>query len=1074
MKRRLLTALLSITISIGLANPPLIKFMQNKGQWPSSVMYMTDLPAGKVFFQKDGLRYVFYDSEKLQSLHGHTSGVGHARADEGGTEQGMIKGHVFDLNFLNANQDVAIESESSLSTNFNYFFGENQVGNVKAFNQITYKSLYEGIDATFYYRESLKYDLIVAPEANPEQIQFGYDGTEQVEIVNGNILITTSVNEVLELRPFAYQLIDGKKVVIPCNYKLDGDQLSFEFPVGYDECHELIIDPALIFSTYSGSTSDNWGNTATYDDKGNLYSGGITNHYSGGQFPATTGAFQTSTQGLWDLAILKYDSTGTELIYATYIGGSNSELPQSLVAHGDQLVIMGVTGSSDYPTTFAAYDRTFNGGAFTTPFGSAGDNVFFSSGTDIFITKLSASGSSLAGSTFIGGGFNDGIMGGTDLLTKNYGDQSRGDVFISSDESIVVASKTSASDFPIVNGFQSTYAGGTTDAVVFSMTKNLTDLNWSTFIGGSGMDAAYSVKENSEGNFVLGGGTTSTNIHANFTNTINGGVDGWIAEITADGTELNTAAYLGTGSYDQVYFVDLDIDDNVYTYGQSSGSFPVVGSVYSSGGGQFIQKRTADMGTVVWSTRFGAGDNGPDISPTAFLVNECDNIYISGWGGGTNAGYIGGSTTGLPITSDAYQSTTEGSDFYLMTLDSDASELLYATFLGGTQSNTHVDGGTSRFDKRGIVYHAVCAGCAAGNASGGPSSDFPATNGAWSVTNNSQNCNNAAFKFDLASLRAVLQTNNTSLNDPGYNIVCVPDSIVFQNFSIGGELFEWDFGDGQELTRTDTAYIVYQYGTAGVYTVTLKALDPNTCIAEDEATTTVQVFNPMQRSGDDATICFGEEFQLTAVGGTEFEWVSEDSTFTSNKANPIVQPEDSITYYVRIRDQFCETLDTLNVAVIPETNFDFDIEKVHDCISRPSLKLTNNIEDGAYTWDFGDGNTSEELNLTYDYENDGTYTVRILSENDKCVFEREVTVEMVTVKVPNVFTPTDGEPNATFEILSASKEHLRIFNRWGSLVFENKDYQDDWTGEEVPAGVYYYEAVIENEITCAGWVQVLK
>ncbi len=81
----------------------------------------------------------------------------------------------------------------------------------------------------------------------------------------------------------------------------------------------------------------------------------------------------------------------------------------------------------------------------------------------------------------------------------------------------------------------------------------------------------------------------------------------------------------------------------------------------------------------------------------------------------------------MPITSDAYQKTTSGSDFYFMVLNGDATELVYSTYLGGNSSKTHVDGGTSRFDKYGIVYHAVCSGCQFGNATGQATSDFPTT-----------------------------------------------------------------------------------------------------------------------------------------------------------------------------------------------------------------------------------------------------------------------------------------------------------------------------------------------------------
>ncbi len=144
-----------------------------------------------------------------------------------------------------------------------------------------------------------------------------------------------------------------------------------------------------------------------------------------------------------------------------------------------------------------------------------------------------------------------------------------------------------------------------------------------------------------------------------------------------------------------------------------------------------------------------------------------------------------------------------------MVLSSDATQLLYATYLGGVDSRTHVDGGTCRFDKSGVVYHVVCSGCQAYNATGNPTSDFPTTPNAWSHVNGSKNCNNAAFKFDLASLKARIQINSIKFNQPNLTHACVNDKIIFQNLSIGGQTYDWNFGDGKKQTKTDTSQITY-------------------------------------------------------------------------------------------------------------------------------------------------------------------------------------------------------------------------------------------------------------------------
>src|SRR5690606_9204262 len=223
------------------------------------------------------------------------------------------------------------------------------------------------------------------------------------------------------------------------------------------------------------------------------------------------------------------------------------------------------------------------------------------------------------------------------------------------------------------------------------------------------------------------------------------------------------ATYTGTADYNQLYFLDLNESEDIYVYGQTSGNFPITPGVYSNPrSGQFVQKFSNDLSTLIFSTVFGAGRGVPDISPTAFLVNDCNERYVAGWVGRASCepGFWNSGTAGMTTTPDAFQRSTSGSDFYFIVLTDDAKQRLYATFLGGNQSSTHVDGGTSRFDKGGIVYHSVCSGCRYFNDANRATADFPTTPGAWSRVNRSQNCNNAAFKFDLSSLKARLQTNS--------------------------------------------------------------------------------------------------------------------------------------------------------------------------------------------------------------------------------------------------------------------------------------------------------------------------
>ncbi len=527
----------------------------------------------------------------------------------------------------------------------------------------------------------------------------------------------------------------------------------------------------------------------------------------------------------------------------------------------------------------------------------------------------------------------------------------------------------------------------------------------------------------------------------------------------------------------------MDSEENVYVLGQTQGNYPVSAGVYSNpNSGQFIHKLTKDLSQSLFSTVFGSGTPSPNISPTAFLVNDCQNLYVAGWGGSVNApvvqfpsgivtrNYVGGNTFNLPVTDDAFQGNTFGSDFYLMVLADDASELLYATYLGGNVSATHVDGGTSRFDKRGIVYHAVCAGC-------GGFSDFPTTSGAPSQTNNSINCNNAAFKFDLASLRARFQTNNVELTQPGYNSGCEPIEVVFQNESIGGEEFEWDFGDGTVITTTDTSDIAHLYEQSGTYNVVLRAFDKNTCISEDFTTTTIRVsgIDPVVGSGGD--ICEGDSFKLFAAGGAIYQWSPTESLDDPTSPSPLASPNDTTVYKVLMDNGLgCLFEDSVTVNVIPIISSDFVLDKDLSCNQSPVFNFTTQYEesDATFNWDFGDGQISMDINVSHTYKIDGNYTVKLTTQNEFCVSEKTMVVQSVRMNVPNVITPNNDIYNQFLEIRAVEKVELSIFNRWGRVVFSTTDYQNDWDGINLVTGVYYYDLKVVNKVECSGWIHLLR
>lgn len=1065
-----------------------ISFIENKGQWDPSIQFASPIPGGQMHIGAGTFTYYFLDQRQLEELHEQM----HHEFREAyipGDESTYVNGRKVSVSFVNHLSTVATPALRN-QLYYNYFVGDAStwVSHAATYQEIDYEHLYEGVDLRLYGAGSqLKYDLVLRPGADPDQIRMHYDGAVGVKLLDGNLLVDGGVTYLTEQKPFAYQLVDGKRHEVVCAYRLIGNDVSFIFPDSYDPCLELIIDPLLIFSTYSGSTADNWGSTATPGESGTLYSAGVTNQSTfGGLFPVTPGAFQVDYGGLYDVGVLKYDSTDHTLLYASFLGGAESESPHSLLMNEqEELIVLGTTGSADFPTTPGTIDQSFNGGTFVHHV------VAYGSGSDLFVAKISKDGGQLLASTLLGGTSNDGLNPPGGALEVNYGDPLRGDVIVDTEGNILISSVTSSSDFPVVNSFNTTFQGGSTDALVMKLNADLTQIIWGAYLGGSAEDAAHTIKLNSQGRVLVAGGTASSDFQqtpGTYQETFAGVVDGWVAELSPDGSSVNRSTFTGTNAFDQVYFLDVNSNDEVYVYGQTSGQFPVIGDVYkNANSGQFLQKFGTDLTTPVFSTVFGSGRGVPDISPTAFLVNECNNIYMTGWGGIVNQltdNHWNNNTFAMPVSADAFQKSTSGSDFYFIVLTDNAKEFLYGTYMGGDLSRTHVDGGTSRFDKLGVVYHAVCAGCSAFNATGVATSDFPTTPSAWSDTNNSPNCNNAAFKFDLSSLKARIQTNSIALDHPGLRQVCFPDPIVFQNLSTGGEIYEWDFGDLTTDSKLDTSAIIHHYQKAGTYTVRLKAIDQGTCVGKDSTTTTVRVFQPSGVVGPDQTACFDQKIKLVAGGGVQYLWRSLSDSIVSEIAEPVLTLRDTTSYKVKVIDQNgCVVQDTVRVAVVPGVDLKFQYERLHDCNGRPWIELRNLTDPGEDVFfDFDDGQTSDLDEVTHRFEEDGTRSVRLVGRKEFCVYDETVELPFFTLKVPNVITPNEDGKNDAFKIVYGSglvhdsglRVTLTIFNRWGKQVLGSDNYQDNWNASDSPAGTYYYEANIEGETTCKGWVQVIK
>lgn len=883
----LLIVLLFISVNmmaigpVSVSQAPKMIFEENKNQWPNQVLYQADIRGGRLFLEKNTFTYVFKDN---YDFHFPTN------------VPATIKFHSLKVDFQNSNPQVEVSGNNLFSWSRNYYRGNNPerwAENVRLYGQVYYKELYSAIDMNVYNEgQNLKYDLIVHPGGNINDIKFNYKGADDLSVQFGHLQIKTSVGLIIEQKPYAYQEINGVKREVPCSYKLENNTLGFSVNGEYDKTLPLIIDPTLIASTYTGSTADNWGQTATYDAAGNIYIGGVVEAIG---YPTTVGSWSqtfgggTPTSGggfVCDISLTQYNPGGTAILFSTYYGGSDNEQPFSLIVNNsNELFVVGRTYSSDFPVTAGVVQATNGGGAGT---------------SDIIVGKFNTVGNLLA-STYLGGSGDDCVNVSAVYTvyseTKyNYSDDQRSEIILDSNGDVYVAACTQSANFPTTAGAYSTTFGGIQDGVVFKMNSTLTTLVFSTFLGGSGTDAAYALKLDNSNNVCVTGGTASANfptttgvLHATFQGT----VDAFIAVLDNTGANLLRSTYLGTTQYDQAYLIEIDSNGDLYVFGQTRGAYPVTAGVYTNANsGQFIHKVNPLLNTTVFSTVVGKGGLTPNISPTAFLVDSCHSIYISGWGRTTSFGHPNSSstaTTGLPITANALQSTTDGGDFYLMVLTSNAKALYYASFFGENTGlsggRDHVDGGTSRFDKRGVIYQACCASCGSTNA-------FPTTPSAWSANNNSANCNEAVFKIDLqAKSYAVANTNTTTIG-------CVLTPVSFSGSGSSGTNFVWNFGDGSAGSTLVSP--THTYTAAGTYSVTLIVYDTlGLCTYSDTADLVLQVnASPTVTAIGSATVCPGQSVSLSASGANTYVWTPAAGLSNANISNPVATPANTTTYTV--------------------------------------------------------------------------------------------------------------------------------------------------------------------------------
>ena len=1013
------------TLFIWLNSQAQIEFVENKGQWNEAVKYKGDFQNGAFFLEKNGFSVLLHNQDDWQKLayyvHGHKDSVVNLN------DKIILHSAVYRVSLLGSSENAQLKPEKITNSYNNYFVGNNPskwASGCKIYQSVSYKNIYPNIDVRYYNEgENLKYDFIVYPGGDPSKILMQYDGAEKVYVQQKSLMIKTAVGAVKELYPYSYQTNpSGIRDAVTCNFSVHNNVVGFKLK-DYDPSKILIIDPAIIFSSFTGSAVDNWGYTATPGPDGSFYAGGIA---FGNGYLISTGAFQTTYVGGvmegvldgHDIAIFKFNSNGTNRVYATYLGGDGNEQPHSMIVDpGGNLIVAGRSFSNNYPTTIPQI-------------GSGGNN-------DIVITKFNAAGTALIGSVKIGGSNNDGINirskyespDGADRLRRNYGDDARSEVIIDKDNNIILAACTQSNNFPTIGASLNTnnaFGGGLQDGLILKFSPDLSTYLFGSFFGGSGDDACFVASINPiTNNLCIAGGTTSNNLPGDKTGSLypnfKGGIaDGFVVQLATDYSSILKTTYVGTSGTDLIYGLKFDKLGYPYVMGTTTGNWPVINAAYSiTNSSQFICKLKPDLSNFLYSTIFGNGTLAPNISPIGFMVDRCENVYVSGWGGGINVykNYTTGNTSGLPLLNPLTSvGAPDGEDFYFFVLKRNAAALLFGSNFGQYKGNTgdHVDGGTSRFDENGIIYQALCANCNGG-------ATFPTTSGAWRRINGSANCNEAAVKIEMnfAGVVSGIQSSiNAVINDTAG---CVPFRVDFRDTLIKAKRIYWDFGNGQKDTTNAPNFSTFTtYNAVGTYLVRIIAEDSSTCNIRDTSYLKIKAGNnkaTLDFIAIKSLPCSSLNYTFTNLSSPTFgnftprsfvwnygDGSAPDTSFNGQHLFPAIGIY-SVTLTL-IDNNFCNSPDKKTISLSVNPLVEAKLSTSPEGCAPYLASFQNQSTSTDVTWEFSDGTTTNVENPTKLFLTPGTYTVRIIARNPNTC-NRIDTSDYFTIIVHDI-------PNASF------------------------------------------------------------
>ena len=634
-----------------------LRFEENLGQTDERVRFIARSP-GLMLFLTD-TDAVFALAEPRSEDAAREMRLDPKRAPE------PSNGRVIRMRMNGVHPRPALSAEAELPGVSNYFLGDDPAGwraGVRSFGSVRYSSVYQGVDLFYYGNDgALEYDFVVAPGIDARQIELVFDGADAIELTeDGSLVIRAGPCELRQAPPACYQSLgDGRETVSGRFEISDGNTVRFDLGA-YDTDRPLVIDPTLSYSTYLGGGLDDKTSDVKVDGWGQAYVVGYT---TSPNFPRVNGPWTYS--GEYDAFVTVLGRAGMALLYSTYLGGTDDDYASAVALDAEGAVhLVGTTLSSNFPVVNPIETNAGNPDldAFVAKISPTGTSLVYSTylggddedrgggiavdtagsayvcgstrstdfptvspyqtdqghGPDAFISKLSASGTSLVYSTYLGSTGEDGAA----------------DIAVTGGGEAVVAGYTNSADFPRMNPFQNVLRGEL-DCFVTKLSSTGTALRFSTYLGGSDYDDTFALDLDSDGAAVIVGYTYSNDFpthNAIYDDHVAGDPDAFVLGLTPGGNALRFSTYLPGNDYDGAYDVTIGPLDRVYVVGSTySTNFPLLGELqHDTDGTQadaFVTCLNPAGTTLYYSTYLGGMAYDAAV---AVAVDNSGSAYVAG------------------------------------------------------------------------------------------------------------------------------------------------------------------------------------------------------------------------------------------------------------------------------------------------------------------------------------------------------------------------------------------------------------------------------------------------------------